>query len=113
MIYQAREAFVALLEGAGIRQSELARRISTSRSALSHIAARRRNVGGALAGRIAAVYGEAARVSQEEALARLFVLVAEKKYAVGHRARGARGQFVKEAAAGAAQPPDGAADPPA
>jgi plasmid maintenance system antidote protein VapI len=95
MIYQAREEFAALLEAAGIRQSELARRIKSTRSSVSHMAARRRNIGGAFAARIAAAYSEAAQVTQEEALQRLFVLVAEKKYQVADRKRGARGRFMK------------------
>ncbi|WP_322489299.1 helix-turn-helix domain-containing protein [Chloroflexus sp.] len=111
MIYQASEEFVALLELAGIRQSELARRINTPRSAVSHVAARRRNIGGAAAARIAAVYSEAASISQEEALARLFVPVAEKKYQVSDRKRGARGRFVKEAEPTEEAPPDGEAAP--
>lgn len=97
MIYQAREKFAALLEAAGIRQSELARRVNTPRSSISHMAARRRNVGGALAARIATVYSEVTHITQQEALERLFVTVAEKKYQVGNRKRGSRGQFVKEA----------------
>lgn len=109
MIYQASEEFVALLEGAGIRQSELARRINTPRSAISHVAARRRNIGGASAARIAAVYSEAAHISQEEALARLFVLVAEKKYEVSGRKRGARGRFTKQTEEPEALPRDGEA----
>lgn len=105
MIYQAREEFAALLEAAGIRQSDLARRIQSTRSSISHIAARRRNIGGALAARIAAAYGETTHVPQEEALQRLFVLVAEKKYQVAGRKRGAHGRFVKEEQESEAQAP--------
>lgn len=97
MIYQASQEFAALLERAGIRQKELAERIKMSRFSLSHIAARRRNISGAFAGRIATAYSEAAHTTYEEALALLFVPVAEKKYEVSNRKRGAGGRFVKEA----------------
>jgi hypothetical protein len=47
-----------LLGTAGLRQSDVARRAQISQYSLSHIVAGRRNVGGAIAARIAAVYGD-------------------------------------------------------
>lgn len=112
MIYQASPEFASLLERAGIRQKELAERIKMSRFSLSHVAARRRNISGAFAGRIAMAYGEMMHVSHEEALAQLFVPVAEKKYEVSNRKRGARGRFAKEAEEPETLPSEGGSDKP-
>lgn len=111
MIYQASPEFGALLEAAGILQKDLAERINMSRFTLSHVAARRRNISEKFAARIAAAYAEATQIGQKEALERLFVLVAEKKYEVSNRKRGARGQFVKEVEPPEAPPPDREAAP--
>jgi len=112
MIYQARPEFADLLERAGIRQKELAERIRMSRFSLSHIAARRRNIGGAFASRIASAYSETTHVAHDKALGLLFVVVAEKKYDVRDRKRTASGRFLKEAEAlEAGDPPDGNSAP--
>jgi transcriptional regulator with XRE-family HTH domain len=85
-----------LLETAGLRQSDVAERAEMSRYYLSHIAAGRRNLSGATAARIAAIYGDTKGISQEEATELLFVVVAEKKHGGSPRKRGERGRFVKE-----------------
>jgi transcriptional regulator with XRE-family HTH domain len=95
MIYRARPEFPQLLETAGLTQSEVARRAEMSRHYLSHVAARRRNISGAFAARIAVIYGEEKGVSQEDATDRLFEVVAEKKNSGTPRLRGERGRFVK------------------
>lgn len=95
MIYRARAAFPRLLETAGLTQSAVAKRAEMSRHYLSHAAAGRRNIGGAFVARIAAIYGEAKGISQEEATACLFELVAEKKNTGTPRQRGEHGRFVK------------------
>jgi len=96
MIYRARPEFPDLLENAGLRQSVVAARAEVNRYYLSHIAAGRRNISGATAARIAAVYGNAKGITQEEATDRLFVMVAEKKNRGTPRQRDERGRFVKD-----------------
>ena len=70
-------------------------RAEMSRHYLSHVAAGRRNISGAFAARIAAIYGEEKGISQEEATERLFEVVAEKKNIGTPRQRGEHGRFVK------------------
>ncbi len=95
MIYHARPEFPQLLETAGLTQSEVARRAEMSRHYLSHVAAGRRNMSGAFAARIAAIYSEEKGISQKEATERLFEVVAEKKNIGTPRQRGEHGRFVK------------------
>lgn len=83
-----------LLEQAGLTQAETATNAEINRYHLAHVAAGRRNVSGASAARVAAVYAARAGVSQEEAMARLFVAVRERKNTTT-RPRGALGRFVK------------------
>lgn len=94
MIYQAAKSFATLLEQAGLTQTETAAQANVNRYHLAHVAAGRRNLSGAYAARIAAVYASRTGISQEEAVARLFVAVRERKSA-GERPRGASGRFIK------------------
>jgi transcriptional regulator with XRE-family HTH domain len=94
VIYQAAESFAALLEQAGLTQAEAAAQSSVNRYHLAHVSAGRRNLSGAYAARIAAVYAARVGVSQDEAMGRLFVAVRERK-SEGPRPRGASGRFVK------------------
>lgn len=111
MIYQAHPEFADRLERAGIMQRELAERIGMSRFTLSHVAARRRNISGVFAARIARAYSEIMHISPEEAMTQLFVSVAEKKHRSTPRKRGASGRFVKEAEESEGALPDGEAAP--
>lgn len=104
MIYQAAESFATLLEHAGLTQAETAAQAAVNRHHLAHVAAGRRNLSGAYAARIAQVYAARAGVAQEEAMARLFVAVRERKHA-GDRPRGASGRFIKVGAATKAEQP--------
>lgn len=94
MIYQATKSFATLLEQAGLTQAETASQANVNRFHLAHVSAGRRNLGGAYAARIALVYAARAGVSQEEAMARLFIAVRQRKSEV-QRPRGASGRFIK------------------
>ncbi|MFV9505976.1 MAG: helix-turn-helix domain-containing protein [Oscillochloridaceae bacterium umkhey_bin13] len=94
MIYQIAETFATLIEQAGLTQAETAAQAGVNRFHLAHVAAGRRNLSGAYAARIASVYAARVGVSQEEAMARLFVVVRQRK-SEGPRPRGASGRFVK------------------
>lgn len=95
VIYQAAEGFSIRIERAGLTQVEIAERAEVNRYHLAHIAAGRRNVGGAYATRIASVYAAQMQLSLDEALACLFTIVREQKSTTG-RHRDATGRFVKD-----------------
>jgi transcriptional regulator with XRE-family HTH domain len=94
VIYQAIKIFATLLEQAGLTQTETAAQAQINRYHLAHVAAGRRNLSGAYAARIAAVYAARTGISQDEARDRLFVAVREHK-SVHVRPRGASGRFIK------------------
>lgn len=94
VIYQVTETFTTLLEQAGLTQTETAAQAQINRYHLAHVAAGRRNLSGAYAARIAAVYAARTGISQDEASDRLFIAVRERK-SVDVRPRGASGRFIK------------------
>ncbi|MEI6181205.1 MAG: hypothetical protein WCP31_10650 [Chloroflexales bacterium] len=94
VIYQATAMFAILLERAGLTQTQTATQAQVNRYHLAHVAAGRRNVSGAYAARIAAVYAVRLGIMQDEALAHLFVAVRERKNTTA-RPRGTTGRFVK------------------
>lgn len=94
MIYQVANAFATLLEQAGLTQAETAAQARVNRFHLAHVSAGRRNLSGAYAARIAAVYAARVGISQEEAMGRLFIAVRQRKSEV-QRPRGASGRFIK------------------
>jgi transcriptional regulator with XRE-family HTH domain len=94
VIYQAADSFAVRLEQAGLSQAETAALASVNRYHLAHVAAGRRNLSGAYAARIAAVYAARTGVSQEEAMEHLFIIVRRQKSEV-QRPRGAAGRFTK------------------
>ncbi|NTW02043.1 MAG: helix-turn-helix transcriptional regulator [Oscillochloris sp.] len=94
MIYQANKSFTALLEQAGLTQTETASQAQINRYHLAHVAAGRRNLSGAYAARIAAVYASRTGIAQDVALDQLFVVVRKCK-SEGVRLRGAMGRFIK------------------
>lgn len=94
VIYEASDNLTTLLERAGLTQAMTAAEAQVNRYHLAHVAAGRRNVSGAYAARIAAVYAARVGVTQDEALVQLFVLVRERKNTTA-RPRGAAGRFVR------------------
>jgi hypothetical protein len=94
VIYQATEQFVALLERAGLTQTEIAGQSHINRYHLAHVAAGRRHVGGTYATRIAMVYAARMELPLEEALTSLFTAVRERK-SEGVRHRDAAGRFMR------------------
>ena len=94
MIYQATERFVALLERAGLTQTEIAGQSHINRYHLAHVAAGRRHISGTYATRIAMVYAARMKLPLEEALTSLFTAVRERK-SEGVRHRDATGRFIR------------------
>ena len=94
LIYEASENLTTLLERAGLTQAMTAAEAQVNRYHLAHVAAGRRNVSGAYAARIASVYAARVGVTQDEALARLFVPLRERKNTTV-QPRGAAGRFIR------------------